>query len=111
MAAHPEILSMITDGDLPDYSRDLIKAALSTNDVITFNELFAKHSNETVISVCELLQEGKSHDEIINKLNLKNNKKTKLFITMIKGRYKWNHISKEYVWESKKYKTNKVVIG
>lgn len=57
---------------------------------------YATLTNEQVISVCELLQNGSLYEEIIEQLNLKDIPNIKRKLIMIKNGYAWKDISKDY---------------
>lgn len=58
-------------------------------------------TNDEVIKICELLQEGKSVNEILNIVPLSNTKDPGRCVRSIKERKSWRHISKDYKFSNR----------
>ena len=66
------------------------------------NLKYATLTNQNVEKICQLLEEGKSYDDIIEKVGLENNQKNKAKLISIKRREHWKHISCKYNWSKDK---------
>lgn len=64
-------------------------------------------TNELAHKICKLLEQNDSYDEIIEKLNLPNNKQYRTLLVRIKNRLAWKDISKSYNFDKSKIKYTK----
>ena len=58
----------------------------------------SKHTNEEVHRICSLLEQGKSYKEICNRMRYIYNMTNITFLSGIKNRNSWTHISKNYIF-------------
>ena len=65
---------------------------------------FALISDSQAHKVCEMLEDGKSYDEIIRDMNFPETFKYRRLLVRIKNRLAWNEISKNYSFDSSEYK-------
>lgn len=79
------------------------KAAFERKEINTTceNSVYALISNTQAEKICQYLSEEKSYDEILQLLNLPNEKKYRQLLVRIKNRLAWNEISQKYDFSSK----------
>lgn len=66
------------------------------NNVLGENNHFSKFTDDQVIKICKLLEEGKDYSSILHELNIEDTDNNRDMIGNIKRRKAWMHISKDY---------------